>query len=112
MARIKAGDLRQTVTLMKPVTTLGEHNRRTITWTDAATVPAAKSDVSGREFFQAHAVNAEDIVTFTIRWRDDIDETWRVKHGTTVYGVLEVNHLGYMRDYLRLKCRNVKGGGV
>ena len=76
------------------------------------TVHAAKQDVSGREFFQAHAVNAEDIVTFTIRWRDDIDTTWRVKHGTTTYGILEVNHLGYMRDYLRLKCRSVTGGGV
>ena len=57
-------------------------------------------------------MNAEDIVTFTIRWRDDIDTTWRVKHGEITYGVLEVNHLGYMRDYLRLKCRSVTGGGV
>ncbi len=112
MARIKAGDLRQWVTLIRPDTTLGEHNRRSTTWTDVATVPAAKSDVSGREFFQAHAVNAEDIVTFTIRWRDDIDTTWRVRHGGATYGVLEVNHLGYMRDYLRLKCRSVTGGGV
>ena len=110
--KIKAGDLRQVITLMKPVTTKGEHNRRSTTWTDAATVAAAKSDVSGREFYQAHAVNAEDIVTFTIRWRDDIDVTWRVKHGSTVYGILEVNHLGYMRDYLRLKCHSVTGGGV
>ena len=110
--KIKAGDLRQVVTLIKPVTTPGEHNRRKTEYVDAATVPAAKSDVSGREFFQAHAVNAEDIVTFTIRWRDDIDTTWRVRHGGATYGVLEVNHLGYMRDYLRLKCRSVAGGGV
>jgi SPP1 family predicted phage head-tail adaptor len=110
--KIKAGDLRQVVTLIKPVTTTGEHNRRKTEYVDAATVPAAKSDVSGREFFQAHAVNAEDIVTFTIRWRDDIDTTWRVRHGGATYGVLEVNHLGYMRDYLRLKCRSVAGGGV
>ena len=109
---IKAGDLRQVITLKKPVTTTGEHNRRTTTWTDMGTVPAAKADVSGREFFQAHAVNAEDIVTFTIRWRDDIDTTWRVEHGAETYGILEVNHLGYMRDYLRLRCRRVKGGGV
>ena len=109
---IKAGDLRQVVTLLRPDTTVGEHNRRTTVWTPAATVPAAKSDVSGREFFQAHAVNAEDIVTFTVRWRDDVSTAWRVEHGTETYGILEVNHLGYMRDYLRLKCRSVKGGGV
>ena len=113
MGRIKPGDLRQRVTLIRPDTTLGEHNRRTTVWTEAATdVPAAKADVSGREFYQAHAVNAEDVVTFTIRWRDDIDETWRVRHGSTTYNVLEVNHLGYMRDYMRLKCRDVRGGGV
>lgn len=112
MGKIKAGDLRQSVTLIRPDTTIGEHSRRTTVWTDVATVPAAKADVSGREFFAAHAVNAEDIVTFTIRWRDDIDTTWRVRHGTAAYNILEVNHLGYMRDYMRLKCRNVTGGGV
>lgn len=112
MGKMKAGDLRHPVELWKPVTTLGEHDRRSTRFVKQGTVYAAKSDVSGREFFQAHAVNAEDIVTFTIRWRDDIDTTWRVKHGTETYGILEVNHLGYMRDYLRLKCRSVKGGGV
>ena len=110
--RIKAGDLRQWVTLIRPDTTEGEHRRRSTGWVDVITVPAAKSDVSGREFYAAHAVNAEDIVTFTIRWRDDIDTTWRIREGETVYGILEVNHLGYTRDFLRLKCRAVTGGGV
>jgi SPP1 family predicted phage head-tail adaptor len=110
MAKMKSGDLRHPVDLLKPVT--GTDSRRTTSYVKQATVYAAKSDVSGREFFQAHAVNAEDIVTFTIRWRDDIDTTWRVQHGADVYNVLEVNHLGYMRDYMRLKCRAVTGGGV
>ena len=112
MSRIKAGDLKHPVTLLKPVTTTGEHNRRKTEWIEVANAMADKSDVSGREFFSAHAVNAEDIVTFTIRWRDDIDSTWRVKHGATTYNILEVNHLGFMRDFLRLKCRAVTGGGV
>ena len=109
---IKAGDLRHPLTLIRPDTTTGDHGRRSTVWTEVTTVYAAKQDVSGREFFAAHAVNAEDIVTFTIRWRDDIDTTWRVKHHSTTYGILEVNHLGYMQDYLRLKCRTVTGGGV
>lgn len=112
MARIKAGDLRQTVTLIRPVTTTDAGKRRSTSWEDVVTVPAAKTDVSGREFYQAHAVNAEDIVTITIRWRDDIDTTWRVRHHGDTYGILEVNHLGYMRDFLRLRCRSVTGGGV
>ena len=112
MSRIKAGDLRQTVTLIRPDTTEGEHRRRATDWTEVATVPAAKYDVSGREFYAARAVHAEDVVTFTIRWRDGIDTTWRIRHGEITYGILEVNHLGYMRDYMRLKCRAVTGGGT
>lgn len=112
MARIKPGDLRQKITLIRPVTAVRDKKRVT-TWAEAATdVPAKKTDVSGREFYQAHAVQAEDVVTFMIRWRDDIDTTWRVRHGTETYGILEVNHLGEWRDYMTLKTRAVKGGGV
>ncbi len=112
MAKIKPGDLRQKVTLLKPVTTVRDKKRVTA-WEEAATeVPAKKTDVSGREFYQAHAVQAEDIVTFTIRWRDDIKTTWRVRHGGETYGILEINHLGEWRDYMILKTRAVNGGGV
>lgn len=111
MNRIKSGDLRHPVTLLKPESSLDAKNRRITEWTEASTCHAAKGDVSGREFYAAHAVNAEDIVTFTIRWRDDIDTTWRIRHGGTEYNIIEVNHLGYMRDFLRLKCRIVTGGG-
>ena len=112
MARnIKAGDLRQVITLQKPVSTIGEHNRRAIEWVDVATVSAAMAEVSGREFFEAQAYHAEDIVTYTIRWRADIDATWRVKYQETTYNIVEINHLGQMRDYMRLKCRAVGAGG-
>lgn len=108
---IKAGDLRHPVTLLRPESTVGERGRRETQWIEVARVYAAKSDVSGREFYQAHAYNAEDIVTFTIRWRDDVTPKWRIRHGGTEYNILEVNHLGYMTDYIRLKCRSIAGGG-
>lgn len=109
--KMKAGDLKHPVTLLKPVSETNNRNRRETEWVTAATVYAAKSDVSGREFWVAQAYNAEDIVTFTIRWRDDVDATWRLQHHDTVYNIVEVNHLGYMRDYIRLRCRVVNGGG-
>ena len=110
MGGIKAGDLRHPVTLLRPVSQTAA-GRRTVTWTEAAHLHAAKADVSGREFFQAQAYHAEDIVTFTMRWKDGVDATWRLRHGSTTYNIREVNHLGYMLDYMRLKCRAVTGGG-
>ena len=109
MSRIKAGDLRQEIVLKRPVAAVNDRGRPVNGWESAATVMAGKADVSGREFYQAQAVHAEDTVTWTIRWRDDIDTTWRVSHHGVEYEILEVNHLGYLRDYLRLRTRRVTG---
>ena len=110
MRGIKAGDLRHPVVLLKPVS-VAAGGRRTVTWSEEAHLHAAKTDVSGREFFQAQAYHAEDIVTFTVRWKGGVDATWRLRHGAVLYNIVEVNHLGYMLDYIRLKCRAVSGGG-
>lgn len=110
--RIKAGDLRHRVQLQKPVTTINEKAKRITTWETVATVMAGKKDVSGREFFIAQAYHAEDVVTFTIRWRRDVAATWRVVHHGTAYEVAEVNHLGYMLDFMQLKCKAVQGEGA
>ena len=107
--RIKAGDLRHMVTLQRPVNRTNEKGRKVTEWEDVVTVHAGKADVSGREFYAAQAFHAEDVATFTLRWRDDVTADWRLVHGSAAYNILEVNHLGYMRDYMRLKCRLVTG---
>lgn len=106
---IKAGDLRHPVTLQRPAVTVNDRGRPVTGYEDAARVMAGKADVSGREFFVAQAYQAEDVVTWTIRWRDDVDSTWRLVWHGTPYEILEVNHLGMMRDYIRLKTRIVSG---
>ena len=110
MRNIKAGDLRHPVTLLEPVVTMVD-KRRKVTWTPHA-VMAGQKDLSSREYYQAQEYHAEDTVTYTIRWRDDVDATWRLRHGNQIYEISAVNHLGYMRDYLQLKCRTLKGGGA
>ena len=105
----KAGDLRHPIKLLEPGTTM-QSNRRVVTWTEHDAM-AGQKDVSSRELFQAQAYHAEDVVTFIIRWRDDVKSTWRLQHGTATYDIIEVNHLGYMRDYMQLKCKEVTGGG-
>ena len=106
---IKAGDLRHVVVLQMPVNRVNEKGRRITGWEDVATVYAGKADVSGREFYVAQAYHAEDVVTFTLRYRSDVTAEWRLVHHGAAYNILEVNHLGYMRDYMRLKCRLVTG---
>ena len=112
MGSIKVGAMRHRITLTKPSTVVNEKGRRITIWEPVATIWAAVRDVTGREFYVAQANHAEDVVTFSIRWRNDVDASWRLVHDGTSYDILEVNHLGYIHDYLQLKCRAVQGEGV
>lgn len=111
MRTIKAGDLRERVTLQRPETAVGPTGRPVTEWTDVITVDAGKADVSGREFYAAHAEHLENVVTWTIRHREDIDETWRIVCRGTPYEILAINHLGYMGDFLKIKTQRVTGHG-
>ena len=106
---MKAGDLRHPVTLLEPETAVNAAGRPVKAWRDRATVMAAKADVSGREFYVAQAYHAEDVVTWTLRWRGDVTAEWRVRHAGQVYEIIEVNHLGYRYDWMRLKTRVITG---
>ena len=110
MRAYKAGDLRHPIKLLEPTVTLSG-NRRAVSWTEHS-AKGGKTDVSSREFAQALAYHAEDIVTWLVRYRTDVTSSWRLQHGSQVYEIVEVNHLGYMGDYMTLKCRRTTGGGV
>ena len=105
-----AGDLKHLITLLSPAGyTLSADGQRKLQYAVAAHVYASMADVSSRDFYAAQAYNAADTVTFGIRWRDDILATWRVRHNGITYEIIEVNHLGYKRDFIHLKCRRVQG---
>jgi SPP1 family predicted phage head-tail adaptor len=107
----KAGDLKHPVKLLEPVTVI-EGNRRKTTWTEHPAYAAIR-EVSGKQFFEAQAYHAEDILTFTVRYRADVTAAWRLRHGDNVYTLVgPPNHLGYMGDYMQLRGRIVTGGGT
>ena len=108
---IKAGDLKHPIKLQRPVTTRNEKGKNITTWEDVVTVYAGKTDVSGREFYVAQAYHAEDVVTFTIRWRDDIASSWRVYYHEKPYEIISINGLGDMRDFMELRCKLIQGEG-
>ena len=77
-----------------------------------ATCMASMADVSGRDFYAAQAYQAQDIVTFGIRWRDDLCKEWRIVHRGSVYQIEQINHLGYRRDFIHVKARMTTGEGA
>ena len=107
---MKAGDLKHRITLRRAVTITDSRGNRIKSYTDIASVMAGMKDVSGRDLYAALGAQAEDLVTFSIRWREDLDASCRIVRGLETYEIKQVNHLGYKRDFMQLKARQIREG--
>lgn len=109
---MKAGDLRHRITIQRPAWSTDAKGNRVKKWADVASCRASMADVSGRDFYAAQAYQAQDTVTFGIRWRDSIDRECRIVHAGQIYQIEQINHLGYKRDFMHIKTRLIRGEGV
>lgn len=76
--QLNAGQLDQRITLQSPVLTKDAAGQRVQTWADVAVVWAQARPARGREFTAGDALQHAASVVFTIRWRSDVQGTWRV----------------------------------
>lgn len=109
---MKAGDLKHKITIERPETATDARGNRRTTWVPVVTCWASMADVSGRDFYSAQAHQAQDIVTFGIRWRESVNKECRIQHSGQVYHIEQINHLGYKRDFMHIKARMVCGEGA
>jgi SPP1 family predicted phage head-tail adaptor len=75
------------------------------TWVDVAPVWANISDISGREFLSADAVQNAAQTKITIRYRAGVTPAMRVVHGSDTYSIEAV--LGTDRVSLLLMCKRL-----
>jgi len=75
-------------------------------WVTVSREWASIDGVSGREFLAASAEQAETTYRITIRFREDLDATWRLVSGTTTYGI-EAILPGNQPVWLVLMCKTI-----
>lgn len=112
---IAAGRLNKRVALQSP--TISQDNdtgATTETWGTVATVWASIEPLSVRDFIASDERQSKVAARITIRYRDDIDATWRVVHKARTYqivGVLADQDSGI--EYLTLAvAEGVNQGGA
>lgn len=106
---MQAGKLKHRITLQRPAAGQDAYGQPLTGWTDVATVWASITDMTGREYIAAAAVQASVQTRITIRYRADIVAAMRVLHGTDVYNIAAVLEWG--RDALNLMCEKGVGDG-
>jgi SPP1 family predicted phage head-tail adaptor len=109
----KAGDLMEIsalskrITLQELKTNINENGFEIEEWIDFKTVWAAVSNLHGREYYEAAAVQMENTVKFTIRYLEGIDTSMRILFKNKPYNIISLDNIKYRNKFIEIKAMEV-----
>ena len=101
--RNRAEFLRRSVTV--------NHGIPTERWETVFSCWCAVQPLSGREFWEAAAINRENEVRFTIRFRRDVSPDMRIRLDGTVYDITSILDKNNRHEALEILARTVTTDG-
>lgn len=105
------GELSHRITLQILETITNDNGFEVETWIDFKTVWAAISNLHGREYFAAAAVQAENTVKFTIRYTDEVDTAMRILFKYKQYNITSIDNIKYANKFIEIKAIGVDSSG-
>jgi SPP1 family predicted phage head-tail adaptor len=105
------GDLRYRITFQKFITEVNENGFETEVWQDYKTVWASVSNLSGKEYYQAAAVQAEETIRFLLRYAGDIDTSMRILFRDKQYSITSADNIKYENRFIEIKAVEVEKSG-
>jgi SPP1 family predicted phage head-tail adaptor len=75
------------------------------------TVWAAVTNLHGKEYFEAKAVQAENTVKFTIRFLAGIDQTMKILFQGKAYNITAIDNIKYRNRYIEIQAMEVESDG-
>ena len=105
------GELRHRITFQKLTTTTNENGFEIEEWTDVKTVWASITNLHGREYYEAAAVQAENTVKFTVRYIKDLDTSMRILFKDKEYNITSIDNIKYENKLMEIKAMGVDLSG-
>ncbi len=102
--------LRNRVDFLRRVVTVN-HGISQERWETVFTCWCGVEPLSGREFWEAAAINRENEVRFTIRYRKDISAEMRIRLDGTVYDITSILDRNNRHEALEILARTVTPDG-
>lgn len=102
-----SGELKHRITFLKLSNEISENGFETENYIEFKVVWAAISNLSGREYFSAAAVQKEKTVKFKIRALASIDETMRINFLGKCYNITSIDNIKYENKYVEIKAMEV-----
>ena len=105
---MEIGELRHRITFQKLTTTTNENGFEVEDWEDYKIVWAAITNLHGREYFEAAAVQKENTVKFTIRYFKGLDTSMRILFQGRQYNIISIDNIKYKNKYIEIKALEVE----
>ncbi|WP_446898840.1 phage head closure protein [Clostridium sp. LBM24168] len=108
---MRTEELKHKITFQKLTTTTNDNGFEVEVWEDYSTVWTAVSNLIGREYFAAAAVQAEKTVKFTIRYLQGITDDMRILFEDKQYSITFIDNIKYRNKYIEIKALEVENSG-
>lgn len=108
---MKSEELKHRITIQVLETLTNENGFEIETWVDFRDLWAAVTNLHGREYFAAAAVQAENTVKFTIRYTDEIDTTMRIFFKGKQYNITSIDNIKYENKFIEIMAMEVDKSG-
>ena len=104
---MEIGKLNKRIIFQEFTSIINDNGFNEDTWTDKNTVWASATNLSGREYFAAAAVQAENTVKFTIRYIEDISTDMRISFQNNIYNITFIDNIKYGNEFMEIKTMAV-----
>jgi len=99
------GEMRHRVVFQTPSRSDDGYGGGQITWQDAFSAWVSIEPISGREYYEAMAIQNQITHRIKTRYRSDITPELRIKHGDRIYEIEAVIDIGARHRFLEILCR-------
>jgi SPP1 family predicted phage head-tail adaptor len=101
---MRAGDLKERITIQDKTVTRNDFGEEIITWTTFATRWAAVEPLRGQEFIEGRQLVAQVSTRFRVRYLDGVKPEMRVSYRDRVFAIIGVVHPFENQRELHLMC--------
>lgn len=105
------GKMRHRITLLSITALINENGFESEMTEEYKTLWAEVSNLHGKEYFAAKAVQAENLLKFTIRFQEGIDQTMQILFNGKRYNITAIDNIKYKNRYMEILASEVNTNG-
>ena len=108
---MEIASLNKRITIQELKLSINENGFEIEEWIDYKKVWAGVSNLHGREYFDAAAIQMENTVKFTIRYLPGIDTSMRIVFKDKNYNITSIDNIKYGNRFMEIKAMEVDLSG-